>query len=472
MLVILVLALVGLEGVARSKTSTHVYGADGGDGSEVDDKAWHHGEGDLFLGYSDSAAVEAARGSTVFRGNQTATSYVAGLPGFVYPEGLVPGTTYYWRIDEVNEADPNSPWKGPIWNFSVAPKKAYNADPADGAEFVDVDVELSWTAGLGAVLHSVYFGDNYDDIKNATGGLKQVATTYMPERLEFAKIYYWRVDEVSNPRGGETRRGDIWSFTTPGAIGNPQPAYCATDVGINATITWTAADSAALHQLYFGTDKEAVRNADTSSPEYIGSRMLGGESFEPGLLEPNTSYYWRVDEVDGEGNVSTGPLWIFTTSDFLLVDGFESYNDIDPPDPASNRIFDKWIDGFGTIDNGALIGNDMPSYAEQIIVHSGTQSMPYFYDNNNKTSEASLMLIKCRDWTEGGITTLSLWFHGASANAADRIFVALNGTAVVYHDDPAATQITGWNELIINLQQFYLSFLNLFGLAKVFAEVD
>jgi hypothetical protein len=47
-----------------------------------------------------------------------------------------------------------------------------------------------------------------------------------------------------------------------------------------------------------------------------------------------------------------------------------------------------------------------------------------------------------------------LWFRGASANAADRMFVALNGNAVVYHDNPAATQITGWKRWVIDLQAF------------------
>ena len=64
------------------------------------------------------------------------TSYFVGLglPGDPYPDGLVPGTTYYWRIDEVNEADPNSPWKGPVWSFLVPPRTAYNPNPADGAD--------------------------------------------------------------------------------------------------------------------------------------------------------------------------------------------------------------------------------------------------------------------------------------------------------------------------------------------------
>jgi beta-lactamase regulating signal transducer with metallopeptidase domain len=57
--------------------------------------------------------------SVSFRGNQTENFYIAGFTGKPYPNGLVNGTTYYWRIDEVNEADPNSPWKGDVWSFTV-----------------------------------------------------------------------------------------------------------------------------------------------------------------------------------------------------------------------------------------------------------------------------------------------------------------------------------------------------------------
>ena len=80
--------------------------------------------------------------------------------------------------------------------------------------------------------------------------------------------------------------------------------------------------------------------------------------------------------------------------------------------------------------------------------------MPYLYDNNLKTSEATLTLVYPRDWTNEGVTKLSLWFRGVSANAADRMFVALNGTAVVYHDHPAVTQTGNWTKWVIDLQAF------------------
>ncbi|MFH1718816.1 MAG: LamG domain-containing protein, partial [Planctomycetota bacterium] len=150
-----------------------------------------------------------------FRGNQSTTDFIVGFPGFAYPDGLVPGTTYYWRVDEVNDADPNSPWKGDVWSFFIPPKTAYNPDPADGAKYVDPNVTLSWTPGFGAKLHNVYFGDNFDDVNTAAGAMPLADTTYTPGTLELGKTYYWRVDEFD---GAATHRGDVLSFTVRPSI--------------------------------------------------------------------------------------------------------------------------------------------------------------------------------------------------------------------------------------------------------------
>ena len=66
--------------------------------------------------------VDNGTGDTL-RGNQTATSLLIDFPGFAYPEGLVPGTRYYWRIDE-GEADGVATHKGDIWSFTTMPADA------------------------------------------------------------------------------------------------------------------------------------------------------------------------------------------------------------------------------------------------------------------------------------------------------------------------------------------------------------
>ena len=395
--------------------------------------------------------VNAGAEST-FLGNQTSTSSIVGFPGFPYPDGLVSGTTYYWRIDKVN-TKPNSPWKGNIWSFAIAPKTAYEPVSANGAESVVLDVELSWTPGFGAKLHTVYFGDNFDDVNNATGGQSQGTTTYTPGTLRMAKTYYWRVDEFDIV---ETHKGDVWSFTTEGAVGSPVPSNGAVDITQTPVLTWAPGVFADSHQVYFGIDKDAVKNADTSSPEYKGSGNLGSESYDPGQLEWNTTYYWRIDEANNANTDSpwTGPLWSFTTANFLIVDDMESYNDINEGEPGSNRIYLAWVDGYDDPTNGSQVGHlDAPFY-EETIVHGGNKSMPLYYDNAVGKSEATLTLTSNRDWTVNSVDTLTIWYRGSNNNAAETMYVTLDGSATVDNDNPDAALSTRWTEWNISLQAF------------------
>jgi hypothetical protein len=422
---------------------------------------------DVYLGDNLSEVEQATRDSAFFRGNQTTDFYLAGFPGNAYPEGLVGGTTYYWRIDEVNDANPESPWKGLIWSFSIPPKTAYNPVPVDGDAVSGTTPTLSWTAGLGATIHTFYLGEDYEQVQNATqGGIVLSTTNYSPGQLEGEKVYYWRVDEGF---GADMYEGDVWTFTTPGAVGDPQPANSATDVAMATVLSWTAADNAASHQVYLGTDKDAVRSADTSSPEYVGSKTLGDESHDPGFLEGNTAYYWRVDEVYN-GSPLKGPVWTFTVSDYLLVDDFESYTDDDPNNEA---IWQHWIDGFGVADNGSQVGYLTPPYAEQTIVHGGSQSMPLLYANEGivSNSEAVLTLTTLRDWTVGGVGELSLWIRGASGNAAEPLYVAISNSAgspaVVAHEDSDAVTGGTWSQWRISLSAFADQGINLSNVDKI-----
>jgi len=421
---------------------------------------------DVYLGDRLNDVSEATRNSGVFRGNQITTYYVAGFPGFAYPDGLVPGTTYYWRIDEVNDADPNSPWKGDVWSFSIPPKTAYDPDPADGADSAATETRLSWTPGFGAKLHTVYLGEDFETVANATVGIPSGPASYDPGSLEQEKVYYWRIDEFD---GLATYKGNVWAFATIGAVANPQPANGATDVGMTTILSWTPADNAASHQVYLGLDKDTVRSADTGSPEYKGAKTLGDESYDTGLLDLGTTYYWRVDEVYN-GTAVKGPVWSFTVGDYLLVEDFESYTDNDVDGEA---IWQSWIDGFGVAGNGAQVGYLVPPYCEQTIVHGGLQSMPLLYVNEAGVlnSEASLTLGASREWTIAGVAELSLWFRGASGNATEPLYVAISNSAgppaVAAHDDSDAATGGTWSQWRIPLSAFADQGINLSDVDKI-----
>jgi hypothetical protein len=399
---------------------------------------------DIYLGENFDDVNNGAE--STFVGNEAGTFIVVGFPGFAVPDGLVPGTTYYWRVDEVNDAEPNSPWKGKVWSFSIAPKTAYDPIPANGADSVETNVQLSWTGGFGSKLHTVYFGDNFNEVNSATGGPTQGSATYTPGSLKMAKTYYWRVDEFDIV---ETHKGDIWSFTTEGAVSSPEPANGAVDLTQTPILTWTPGIFANTHEVYFGADPAAL--------ELKGSGNLDSTSLEPGELEWNTTYYWRVDEANNANVDSpwTGPLWSFTTANFLIIDDMESYNDLDETDPESNRIYLAWTDGFDNpAINGSVVGNLDPPFAEQGIVHSGIQSMPMAYDNAVGKSEATLTLTPNKDWTVKGVNRLTIWFRGTSSNAAEQMYVMLNGSARVDHLYPDAATTTRWTEWNIDLQAF------------------
>ena len=66
-----------------------------------------------------------------------------------------------------------------------------------------------------------------------------------------------------------------------------------------------------------------------------------------------------------------------------------------------------------------------------------------------------------RNWTRDGVVTLSLWYYGDAANAAEQMYVALNGNAVYNNPDANAALVTEWTPLPIPLQEFANKGVNL-----------
>jgi len=272
------------------------------------------------------------------------------------------------------------------------------------------------------------------------------------------------------------------ALSPPLRAGLVTPTNAVTNVTQTPSLEWTAGGQAAQHDVYFGADVDAVAAADTSTANVYKGRQTE-TTFAPEKLAWDTTYYWRVDEVNDANPDSpwTGSVWSFTTADFLIVDDFESY------DAYDNQIWWAWKDGlgfaahddepaFGGNGTGSAVGDESTvSFTEEGTRHGGAQAMPFFYDNNKqgfaKYSEAELTLTASRNWTEEGVAELSLWFNGDPANAADRLYVAVSNNVgqpvVVYNDDPAATQVDGWTEWVIPLQSLSSQGLNLADVDKI-----
>jgi hypothetical protein len=198
-----------------------------------------------------------------------------GIAEAPYPDGLISGTTYYWRVDEVNEANPDSPWRGVIWSFTIEPKTAHSPYPTNNALYVESSPTLSWEAGVGAIEHAVLFGTDADAIRGAAPGSGILTTdpNYTPADLERGTTYYWRVDESD---GAELHPGDLWSFTT-------QPEIPVEDDRLKG---W-----------WMLNEGEGVVAVDSSGHDLHGD-LLGGPTWSFGLLGGALEFDGNDDSVD------------------------------------------------------------------------------------------------------------------------------------------------------------------------------
>ena len=437
-----------------------------------------------------------------------------------------PGTlefekTYYWRVDEFDGA---ATYTGDVWSFKTAkaggglradyykgmdfktfvltrtdPQINFNwgdpggPDPAVG----DDDFSVRWTGEVEAGYTETYtFYPKTDDGVRLWVGGKQLVDSW-----ESVPIYPIEHSGTIDLIAGNTYSIVMEYFeNTTNAIAelrwespstpkqlipqaalappikasSPNPRNGATGVKQTPVLKWGAGDYAVSHEVYFSTDEEAVKNATTASPEYKGTKVLGSESYDPGKLAWATTYYWRVDEVNSVNPDSPwiGSIWSFTTGDFLVVDNFEDY------DAGDNQIWFAWNDGLGAgtpgtpgyipgNGTGSMVGDDTKAtYTEDNIVHSGAQSMPYWYNNNKQGfanySEAVKTLSATRDWTEEGVTELSLWFRGLPGSVGSFI----EGPVGTYTITGSGTDI--WN----NADEFHYAYKTLTGVGSIVARVQ
>jgi hypothetical protein len=450
-------------------------------------------------------------------------------------DALEPGKTYYWRVDEFDGA---VTYPGDVWSFTIAReggglKAEYfnNTTLTGGPALIRIDpqVDFNWGNGTTRGVNSPAQTINVDSFSARWSGVLEVDVTdtyifrinanngfrlWLDDRLI---IDYWDNPTSSNREsepieltggttcnirmeyfeGSDTAIAELYwensvrarqiipqaALSLPVKASNPRPANGSIGTQKQLVITWNPGDFAASHEIYFGTDKDAVINATAASPEYKGTRLLDSESYDAGKLTWDTTYYWRIDEVNSVNPDSpwVGSVWSFDTGDFLVIDDFEDY------DAGDNQIWYSWHDGlgYGTPDTppyfagngtGSSVGDEATaSYTEEIIVNSGAQSMPVSYDNNKqgfaKYSEIEKTLSYTRDWTAESVAELSLWFYGDLANDPELMYVAVSNStgqiAVVVHDNPNAVQIDTWTEWVIPLQSFADQGVDLIDVDKI-----
>ncbi len=460
---------------------------------------WDAGESaathDVYLGTS-FADVDAAS-----RGNALGVLVSQGQAGTTYtpPVRLEFETTYYWRIDEVNAAPDNTVFKGEVWSFTTEPftypvaniiatSNAPNVEAETGPENtvngsgLDADGKHSiqatdmWLAAgsgepvwLQCEFDSVYkihemrvwnynvmfelmlgFGFKDTTVEYSTDGETWTALGDFVFARGTAKMGY-EANTIVDFQGvaakyvrltarsgygmmGQFGLSEVQFMYIPVVAREPQPESGATDVEIGAVLDWRSGREAASHQVYLGTEEAAV--VDGTAPAATVSDSL----YDPGVLTMDATYYWRIDEVNEAEAIATwaGPVWSFSTQEFVVVDDFEGYND---DVEAGTAIFDTWLDGW-TNGTGSTVGYMNAPFAEQAVIHSGEQSMPLYYEGN---SQADFTMAGSQDWTAGGATTLVLYFRGSAENGAGQFYVMINDKKLTYPGGLTSPVWKQWN---------------------------
>jgi len=257
----------------------------------------------------------------------------------------------------------------------------------------------------------------------------------------------------------------------PRRPGSPQPGNSALATLIEATsLSWSPGEGASEHDVYFGTDPDAVANAEASdtSGVYRGRQSMTTYTPSEGVEWAGGPYYWRIDEIADDGTITSGGIWSFTVADYLIVDDFESYNDTASGEPGSNLIYETWTDGFDNpTANGSAAGyvEAFQPTMESGIVHGGVQSAPLLYNNGtaalSEITANTAELPVGRNWTIGSPQTLVLWFHGNPGNSvSDRLYVKVNGVKVTYPGNAADVAEVRWKQWDIDLASLGINLTN------------
>jgi len=305
-----------------------------------------------------------------------------------------------------------------VWNYNVAFELLL------GFGVKDATVEYSADGAAWTVLGDVV-------LAQATATVGYAANTTVD--LQGVPAQFVRLT-INGAYGAMGKYGlsEVRFMQIPATAREPQPADETVDVAVAGTVlSWRAGREAVTHDVYLGTDPDALELLDTTS----------ATTLDPGDLQLGATYYWKADAVQ-ETESWEGELWSFTTQAYLVVDDFESYID-----DEGGRIYESWVDGYGINTNGSTVGHLESPFAEQTIVKSGKQSMPLFYDNSGAAmSEAELTLNQ--NWTTNGVKSLAISFRGAADNTGGQLYAKINGTKVAYDggaDDITLATWQAWN---------------------------
>jgi hypothetical protein len=309
---------------------------------------------------------------------QSASSYV-------FPNRLDFGTTYYWRVDEVNAPPDSSVHEGKIWSFTtellaypvenitatasseneagVGPENTINGSGLDDNDLhsrEETDMWLSSVEPLGAwieyqfdkvyKMHEMWVWNYNQTIESILGfGFRDVTIEYSTNGTDYTTL--GTTVEFAQAPGAAGYAHDITidfgglgakyvRLTAANNWGGILPQYGLSEVRflyipVNATEPYPDSGATGVVRdvvLGWNAGREAATHdlyistdeqavIDGTAPVVTAAET----SYGPLALDLDMTHYWKVNEVNEAETTTTweSALWTFTTSDHIVVDDFE-----------------------------------------------------------------------------------------------------------------------------------------------------
>ena len=183
-----------------------------------------------------------------------------------------------------------------------------------------------------------------------------------------------------------------------GQATSPSPSDSASNV-INTSLAWTGDVLAAQHAVYLGT------SSSLGVSEYKGSYDASILAYTTGTLAPNTTYYWRIDEINGAGT-TTGPVWSFTTGTTRKYNPGETLDPSCLPTDSNCGIESGSSGGISAIG----VAGQVPYYALSGTTLTATSAVTILANGKvgiGSTTPSSLLSVGTQGIGSGNTITLS-----------------------------------------------------------------
>lgn len=119
----------------------------------------------------------------------------------------------------------------------------------------------------------------------------------------------------------------------PDTPNNPTPADGSLDIPVDTKLSWNCSDpddDPLKYDIFFGT---------SNPPQNLVQNDFQSTTYDPGILNYSTTYYWKIVAKDTAGATTSGPVWSFTTTATPNTPPNSPYNPV-PSDGATGISLD------------------------------------------------------------------------------------------------------------------------------------